>query len=402
MNLRGEADDLDRQDPALDRAEFAVPEGVAYFAGNSLGLQCVPARRAVEQVLDQWRELGVVGHFDGDVPWTTYAERLKAPMARVVGAEPAEVVVMNTLTVNLHLMLTSFYRPTSTRYRILIDSPCFPSDTYAVASFLRVQGYEPADALIQSEDVAAAMRRHGDTIAVALLAGVNYLTGELLDVAGLTAIAHQHGIVAGWDMAHAAGNVPLELSRWNVDFASWCTYKYMNSGPGSLAAIFVNRRHGNDPSVPRLSGWWSNKSATRFEMRNEVDLALGADGWQLSNPPILALASVAGALEVFDRHGMDRLRARSLRLTNQLERWLAPLEAAGKLSIITPRDPSRRGAQLSLRVPDAEHTVERLRAEHKVIADDRKPDIVRLAPAPLYNSYADMARAVEALGAVLS
>lgn len=393
------AAELDRADPAPARHEFELPDGVAYLAGNSLGPYSRAAAAEVAQVLDQWRRLAVRGHHDGEHPWIDYHDRIVDPLARLVGALPTEVVAMNTLTVNLHLMLMSFYRPSPARHVILVSEPGFPSDRYAVASHVAARGYPGSVRTVRGDQLERELAR--PDVALALLEGVNYLTGELADIGALTALGRENGVVMGWDLAHAAGNVELSLHDWNVDFAAWCSYKYLNAGPGSMAAAFVHERHATDRHLPRLTGWWSNRAETRFDMLAELDLQLGAKGWQLSNPSMLALAPFIGALSIFDRVGMVSLRARSLRLTGQFADWLGPLVEQGRLHIVTPTAPARRGAQLSLRIPDANRITQRLHDEHGVVGDDREPDIVRLTPAPLYSTYADVRRAVDALDAVL-
>lgn len=416
-----EARRLDATDPVPSlRAEFHVPPApggaypeAAYFAGNSLGLQPRTVAGLLREELDDWARLGVEGHTRGRRPWVDYHEPLREPAARLVGALPHEVVAMNTLTVNLHLMMASFYRPSGERTRIVIEDTAFPSDSYAVASQAVHHGLDPAGAVVRlrprdgeehlrTEDVVAYLERDGARVALLLLGGVNYLTGQLMDMAAITRAGRAAGAVVGWDLAHAAGNVPLRLHDWDVDFAAWCTYKYLNSGPGAVAGCFVHERHVRDASVPRLSGWWGTERATRFEMAPDIRPPASADAWQVSNPPVLALAPVLASLEIFDRAGMDALRARSGRLTGYLADRLAPVPG---ITVITPSDPAARGSQLSVRVPgtgglDAGALVERLAAEAGVIADAREPDVVRLAPVPLYCTFHDCHRAAEALAAI--
>lgn len=370
---------------------FAVPPGIAYFAGNSLGLQPLAAREAVNEELDRWAELGVDGWFAGDNPWLTSHERAREPVARLVGALPPEVVAM-TLTVNLHLMLASFYRPSGDRHRILIEEDAFPSDAYAVASH--------TDEILRArpEEIIETLEREGDSIALVLLGGVNYLTGELLDMAAITAAGHRAGAVVGWDLAHAIGNVPLQLHDWGADFALWCSYKYLNGGPGAIGGAFVHERHGGDPHVPRLAGWWGNDPATRFEMVPAFEPRAGADGWQVSTTPILSLVPVLVSLELFDWIGLDVLRERSLHLTAHLESLLDDIPVRQ----LTPRDPARRGCQLSVVVDDAAAVAQRLADEHGVVCDVRRPNVIRLAPTPLYSTDEDCRRAVDALARELS
>jgi len=375
------------------RAEFHVPSEWAYLAGNSLGLQHRSVRPRLLDELDDWAQLGVEGHLEGKRPWFSYHEQLREPAARLVGAQPGEVVLMNSLTVNLHLMMVSFYRPTVDRNLIVIEDSTFPSDSYAVRSQAVFHGYDPDVVVVRLEtsDVLDFLAAQGDRVALVMLGGVNYLTGELLDIPAITAAGHAAGSVVGWDLAHAAGNVPLQLHDWDVDWAAWCTYKYLNSGPGAVAGAFVHVRHLADRTRPRFEGWWGTQPATRFTMSPVLSPVDTADAWQLSNPPILAMSPVLASLEVFDAVGMTALRAKSQRLTAYLETQLDGLD------VLTPRDPDRRGAQLSVRVPDAAAVSKRLRAEFGVIADSREPDVIRLAPAPLYNTFHDCWRAGEAM-----
>ncbi|GGV33166.1 kynureninase [Actinomadura cremea] len=404
---------LDETDPlpAL-RGEFLVPpapggtyEEAAYFAGNSLGLQPRAVAGRLREELDDWARLAVEGHTGARRPWVDYHELLREPAARLVGALPHEVVAMNSLTVNLHLMMASFYRPSGRRTRIVIEDAAFPSDSYAVASQAAHHGLDPAATVVRlrprdgeehlrTEDVLAFLERAGGTVALVMLGGVNYLTGQLMDMPAITKAGRAAGAVVGWDLAHAAGNVPLRLHDWDVDFAAWCTYKYLNSGPGAVAGCFVHERHVRDASVPKLSGWWGTDPSVRFQMEPDIAPPASADAWQLSNPPILALAPVLASLEIFDRVGMDALRARSERLTGYLASRLAPV---GGVRVITPADPAARGTQLSLRVADAGGLVRRLAEAHGVVADAREPDVVRLAPVPLYCTFHDCHRAAEAL-----
>lgn len=375
------------------RAEFHVPSGSAYLAGNSLGLQHRSVRARLLDELDDWAQLGVEAHLEGKRPWLPYHEQLRAPAARLVGAQPDEVVMMNSLTVNLHLMMISFYRPTADRNLIVIEDSSFPSDSYAVRSQAVFHGYDPDAVVVRLDtvDVLDFLATQGDHVALVLLGGVNYLTGELLDIPAITAAGHAAGAIVGWDLAHAAGNVPLQLHDWGVDWAAWCTYKYLNSGPGAVAGAFVHARHLTDRTRPRFEGWWGTRPATRFAMGPVLEPVDTADAWQLSNPPILAMAPVLASLEVFDAVGMPALRAKGRRLTAYLESRLDGLD------VLTPRDPARRGAQLSVRVRDAAAVARRLRAEFGVIADAREPDVIRLAPAPLYNTFHDCWRAAEAM-----
>lgn len=424
MTGTGEAEALerDRTDPLPTlRAQFHVPPDpsgrygeVAYFAGNSLGLQPRALRERLGAELDDWARLGVEGHGEAARPWVRYHEFLREPAARLVGAQPREVVVMNSLTVNLHLMMVSFYRPTAQRHAIVIEDSAFPSDSYAVRSQVHWHGYDPDEAVIRlrprpgestlrTEDVVEFLAAQGDRVALVLLGAVNYYSGEYLDIPAITAAGRAAGAVVGWDLAHAAGNLPLRLHDWDVDWAAWCSYKYLNSGPGSLAGAFVHERHLADRTLPKLAGWWSTDPATRFEMEPVLTPVDCADSWQLSNPPILAMTPVLLSLEMFDTVGIDALREKSLRLTGYLEEQLAQACAGRAVEVITPRDPQRRGAQLSVRIGgvSAGEVSERLRHEHGVIADARNPDVVRLAPAPMYCTFHDCWRAASALAEVM-
>jgi kynureninase len=403
-----EALELDRTDPLAGyRQRFRLPTGpdgapAIYFCGHSLGLEPVGARAAVLEELDAWAALGVRAHFEGRHPWYSYHEGFRDGGARLVGAMPGEVVMMNSLTVNLHLMLATFYRPTRDRHRILVEDGTFPSDAYAVQSQVVHHGYDPRDALrvvspppgdhlLRSEDIEAALDADGHRIALVLLPGVHYLTGQRLDLGRLTAAARRHGCMVGFDLAHAAGNVELELHDWDVDFAVWCSYKYLNAGPGAVAGCFVHARHGRTLTLPRLAGWWGNDPGTRFEMRPEFVPREGADGWQVSNPPILAMAPLRASLAIFDEVGMAALRRKSERLTGYLERLLRRLPPA-HLEILTPSEPAARGGQLSLRVGrDARALVRALEAAG-VVVDFREPDVLRVAPVPLYNTFHEVWR----------
>lgn len=410
---QAEAQRRDRADPG-SRDLFLVPPAdggefteSAYLAGNSLGLQPAATRAELLADLDDWAARGVEGHLEAARPWLPYHELLTAPAARLVGARPAEVVVMNSLTVNLHLLMVSFYRPAGRRTKIVIEDAAFPSDSYAVRSQARFHGLDPDETVVRleprpgedtlrTEDV---IRRLTDETALVLLGGVNYLTGELMDIPAITAAGHAAGAVVGWDLAHAAGNVPLSMHDWDADFAAWCSYKYLNSGPGALAGAFVHERHLADPELPRFEGWWSTEQATRFEMTPRSRPPATAEAWQISNPPIFAMGPVRTSLELFDRVGIAALRERSLRLTGYLETLLDEVTENRPLSVITPRDPARRGCQLSVRLHDGDAgaLAKRLRFEHGVIADARQPDVIRLAPVPFYSTYLDCWRAATAL-----
>ncbi|MFN4258058.1 MAG: kynureninase [Gemmataceae bacterium] len=409
---------LDAEDPLRSyREQFHVPRSadgapLIYFCGHSLGLQPKGARPLLEQELEDWAMLGVEGHFHARSPWYSYHELFRETGARLVGARPGEVVMMNSLTVNLHLMLTTFYRPTPQRYRILTDAPSFPSDRYALLSQIRLHGFDPADALrtigprpgedvIRLEDVETILEQEGPQIAVVLWNGVNFCTGQSFNLARLAAAAHRQGCIFGCDLAHAAGNIPLELHAWHVDFAVWCGYKYLNAGPGAVAGCFVHDQHGHHLELPRLAGWWGNDPATRFQMHQHEDFIPrpGADGWQLSNPPILALAPLRASLALFDAATLPALRAKSERLTGYLEYLLDRLPV-GRCHILTPRDPAQRGCQLSLRLADGAQVMAWL-AARGVVCDLRPPDVLRVAPVPLYNTYTEVWRFARLLGEYL-
>jgi len=396
---------------AAFRSEFLVPPHAdgeqLYFCGNSLGLQPRATRQALIDELDDWAGLGVEAHFHGKHPWMPYHAEVREHLAEVVGAQPGEVVAMNSLTANLHLMMVSFYRPTSERPAILIEKNAFPSDRYAVESQVRYHGHDPATALIELEGdepngtiSAAALERaldqHGSRIALVMLSGVQYLTGQFFDLKRIAELARRKGCVVGFDLAHAVGNVPVDLHDSGADFAVWCSYKYLNSGPGAVAGCFVHERHAG-ATVPRFAGWWGHDQATRFRMGPDFKPTPGADGWQLSNPPILALAPLRVSLEIFHRAGIGKLREKSVALTGYLEKLIQE-QLSGVLEIVTPREPERRGCQLSLRVQgprDAGRSLFAHLTANGIVVDWREPDVIRAAPTPLYNRYIDCLRFVQ-------
>ncbi|HEV8199679.1 MAG TPA: kynureninase [Candidatus Polarisedimenticolia bacterium] len=404
-----EARRLDLADPlSRFRSRFAVPGGpdgrpLLYFCGHSLGLMPKAARALVDEELDDWEALGVEGHFRSRRPWYSYHEQFRDSGARLVGARPGEVVMMNGLTVNLHLMLATFYRPTADRRAILIEEHAFPSDHYAVASQIRHHGGSPDAALLvararpgephlRTEDLERLIEERGREIAVVLLPGVQFYTGQALDLGRLAAAAHRQGCVFGADLAHAAGNLPLRLHDWQVDFAVWCSYKYLNSGPGAVAGCFIHERHGRDRTLPRFAGWWGNDPATRFEMRDAFVPREGADGWQLGNPPILALAPLLASLAIFEEAGIEALRARSVRMTSALVALLDRLPA-GRIEILTPHNPDERGCQVSLRLPGGgARRLHDALAARGVVCDVREPNVLRFAPVPLYNTFSEIVR----------
>ncbi len=408
---------MDASDPlAHFRDRFYIPRSPSgqewvYLCGHSLGLQPKSAHSYVQQELRDWAELGVEGHFQGKNPWFTYHRLLAEQTAELVGAEPSEVVVMNSLTVNLHLMMASFYRPTADRHKILVEGGAFPSDQYAVESQIRFHGFDPASSLIElkprdgedsirDEDISALIDREGHSIATILLGGVNYVTGQAFDLGSITKAGHAKGCVVGFDLAHAAGNIPLRLHEWGPDFAVWCSYKYLNGGPGCVGGCFVHERHGRASNLPRFAGWWGHDEKSRFQMGPEFHPMEGAEGWQLSNPQILALAPLRASMDIFAEAGMERLRAKSVLLTGYAE-FLLGRKKSSRFSVVTPREPARRGAQLSIRPREYGRDVCDRLAATGVIGDWREPDVFRVAPVPLYNSFGDVFRFVERFTAAL-
>lgn len=433
---------LDQRDPLRPfRDRFLIPRAedispgtsprgqCVYLTGNSLGLQPAAVKEALLTELDDWARLGVEGHTHARHPWLPYHEPLRAPLARLVGAHEHEVVAMNTLTVNLHLLLLSFYRPTTERSRIIIEDSAFPSDSYAVESQAALHGLNPADTVIRlrprdgetalrTRDILEAIDRAGPRLALVMLGGVNYLTGQFFDIPAITRAAHDAGAMAGWDLAHAAGNVPLRLHDWNADFAVWCSYKYLNSGPGAVAGAFVHERHCANRALPQLAGWWGNDPLTRFHMQPGFVPVERADRWALSNPPIFSLAPVRVSLSIFDEAGgLPALRAKSLALTAYLEYLLTgqaapapgfappattPPAPLSGLRVLTPTDPAQRGCQLSLAIDPARVRSVLGALKHEgVVCDFREPDVIRAAPVPLYNSFHDVWRFARTLRAVL-
>lgn len=383
-----------------------------YFTGNSLGLQPKTTKAVVEQELKDWANLGVEGHFQAKNPWMPYHEYLTQSMAKIMGAKPIEVVVMNTLTANLHFLMASFYSPTKKRPKILIESDAFPSDRYAVQTQLEFHGYDPKECLIEwspragetllhIEDLESLLEKQGAEIALLLIGGVNYYTGQYLDLKKIAELGHAKGCKVGIDLAHGAGNIQPDLHASGVDFAAWCTYKYLNSGPGSLGGVFVHQRYAHDKNLKRFAGWWSQNKTTRFDMRQALDITPGAEGWQLSNPPILSMAAIKASLDLFNEVGMEVLREKSIQLTGYLEYLINELNNPD-IEIITPKDPNQRGCQLSIRVKNTDKTLHKKLTEKHVITDWREPDVIRCAPVPFYNSFEDVYRMVEILKTLLS
>ncbi|MEL6922626.1 MAG: kynureninase [Bacteroidota bacterium] len=408
----------DEQDPLRNyRQQFHFPQhegkDCIYFCGNSLGLQPKAAKAALLQELERWQQLGVEGHFRGNMPWTQYHKFLAPQSAHVVGAHEDEVVVMNTLTVNLHLLMVSFYRPTAKRYKIIMEGGAFPSDQYAVASQAQFHGFDPEAAIVEvfpregeltlrTSDITEAIAEHGDSVALVLFSGIQYFTGQCFDMKRITEAGHRAGAVVGFDLAHAAGNVLLSLHDWQVDFAVWCNYKYLNSGPGGPSGVFVHRRHGDNAALPRFAGWWGHDEARRFLMEKEFVPMKGAEGWQVSNNFILSFATTKTGLDLFHEAGMDKLRTKSIRLTGYLEFLISELQQDGiQFKIITPTEPSERGCQLSFHIAQNGKALFNYLANHGVICDWREDNltgeggVIRIAPTPMYNSFEDVFRFVE-------
>jgi len=399
------------------RNQFHIPKDkhgneLIYLCGNSLGLQPKQTKSYINQELEDWANLGVEGHTEAKNPWLPYHEFLTESMAKVVGAKPVEVITMNTLTANLHFMMVSFYKPTPKRYKIVIEADAFPSDKYAVESQLRHHGFDDKEGLIlwkaregeellRYEDLETIMEQHGHEIALLMIGGVNYYTGQFFDLKSITKIGHKYGCKVGFDCAHGAGNVELNLHDSGADFAVWCTYKYLNSGPGSIAGAFVHERYANDKTLNRFTGWWSHNKETRFNMRQEFDQLTGAEGWQLSNPPILSLAAIRASLDIFNEVGISKLNEKSKNLTGYFEFLLKQL-GENTIRIITPSNPEERGCQLSIQVRDADKSLHKKLTESGVICDWREPDVIRCAPVPLYNSFQDVYEMVERLKEILN
>src|SRR6516164_6969661 len=410
------AKQLDSEDPLRRfREEFHLPLGkdgkpLIYFAGNSLGLMPKSARKIVDEELDDWAKLGVDAHLEAKTPWYTYHEPLREPTARMVGAKPVEVICMNGLTVNLHLMMATFYWPTRSRFKVLMEDPAFPSDTYAIKTQIRHRGLDPKNALIlasprkgeftiRTEDIVDVIEKNRDTLAVVMIAGVNFFTGQLFDISTITKAAQKHGITVGVDLAHAVGNVPLSIRDWNVDFAVWCSYKYLNAGPGAIAGAYLHERHATNTKLPRLAGWFGNDPNTRFQMQLEPEFipVASADAWQVSNPPIFSMAPLRASLSIFDKvGGMEPLRAKSINLTGYLE-FLLSDAGSKRYSVITPSDPNARGCQLSILAHEHPKELFKELQAAGVKCDFREPNVIRVAPTPLYNTFHEVWRFAETL-----
>ena len=406
------AQGLDQTDilfPFRERFLFPQHEGgdVRYFCGNSLGLQPKSVRYLMEKELDDWGKYGVEGHFNARYPWFSYHHFFSERLAKIVGAGKDEVVAMNTLTVNLHILMQSFYRPEGKRYKILMEAGAFPSDQYAMETQVRMHGFDPNDAIIEispregayiieEEDIIGAIRQAGDSLAVVMIGGVNYYTGQFFDLQRITDAAHEAGAYAGFDLAHAVGNIPLHLHDWNVDFACWCSYKYLNSGPGGVGGIYVHEKYGNDPDFFRLAGWWGNDEKSRFKMQKGFVPQKGAASWQMSNAPVFNMVAHNASLDIFEKAGMKELKEKSVLLTGYLE-FLLRLVNNLSFVIITPAEPQRRGCQLSLLFTERGREVFDQLTANGAIADWREPNVIRIAPVPLYNTFEDVYRLYEVL-----
>ncbi|UBZ05770.1 kynureninase [Salegentibacter mishustinae] len=402
------ARELDAEDKLSSyRDQFIFPqhqgENVIYFTGNSLGLQPKSAKKYVDEIMTDWANLAVEGHFNAEKPWWDYHERFSAKLAKVVGAKPAEVTVMNTLTVNLHLLMVSFYRPKGKRYKIICEEKAFPSDQYMISSQVRFHGYDPNDAIVEikrregennfrTEDILAKIKEVGGECALVLIGGVNYYTGQVLEMETITRAGHEIGAFVGWDLAHAAGNIELNLSEWKVDFAAWCSYKYMNSGPGNASGCFINEKYHNQKDIPRFEGWWGHSKERRFLMEPEFQPENGADAWQISNAPVLALAPYLASLEMFEEVGMPALIEKRNKIVAYLEFVLHEIdkEVDSTFEIITPANQEERGTQLSVFLHGEGRELFNYLMKNGVITDWREPNVIRLAPAPFYCSFEDM------------
>lgn len=406
------AQEMDQNDPLRDfRERFYFPSfhknEVIYLTGNSLGLQPKSVQSYIQDELDDWAKFGVEGHFLGKRPWFSYHENLTDKAANIVGAKPEEVVVTHSLTTNLHLLMVSFYRPEGKRKKILCEAKAFPSDQYALESQVRFHGFDPlvdlievaprdGEDLIRDEDIIGTIEKYGDEIAMVMIGGVNYYTGQLFDMEAITKAGHKVGATVGFDLAHAAGNVQLKLHDWGVDFAAWCGYKYLNSSPGGVSGLFVHERHANNSDLPRFAGWWGYDKETRFQMEAGFKPMYGAEGWQLSNAPVLGMAAHLASLEIFEEAGMDKIGQKRDLLTAYLEFVIDSISEANKdrctFKIITPRDKTKRGAQLSILALGQGKALFDALSDQGVIADWREPNVIRIAPVPLYNSFEDCYR----------
>jgi len=411
------AKELDQLDPLADfRNQFHIPKNQdgteqIYLCGNSLGLQPKKTKEYLQEELNDWANLGVEGHTEAKHPWMPYHEFLTEKMAKIVGAKPTEVVMMNTLSVNLHLMMVSFYRPTTKKYKIVIESDAFPSDKYAVESQLKLHDIDPKDGLVlwkpregeelcRFEDLEKIMQEQGDEVALLMIGTTNYYTGQSFPIKKITQLGHQYNCKVGFDLAHGAGNIQPQLHESGADFAVWCSYKYLNSGPGSVGGCFVHERHANDANLKRFAGWWGHNKSTRFNMRHEFDPIPGAEGWQLSNPPILSMAAIRASLDIFDKAGFDNIREKAIKLTGFLEYLLLEIKDE-RIEMITPTNPQERGSQISIKLKGATKQLFDDLMKAGVISDWREPNVIRLAPISLYNSYQDVYKMVQILKKLL-
>ena len=409
QNILSFARELDAKDPLRSfRDQFIIPEldgkPLVYFLGNSLGLQPKASEAALKEVLRQWAQYGVEGFFMGDKPWLKYHDQLIKPLSQIVGALPQEVVVMNQLTVNLHLMMVSFYRPRGKRNKIICEAKAFPSDQYMFETHLKHYGFNPEEVLVEvsprtgeytirTEDVLAAIEKHKDELALIFWGGLNYYTGQVFDMQTITTAAQSAGAMVGFDLAHAAGNIPLDLHNWNIDFACWCSYKYLNSGPGAVAGIYIHERYHNDHSIPRFAGWWGYEKETRFLMEKGFKPIQSAEGWQLSTPSLLLFACHKAALDIFSEAGMNRLHAKRLFLNNYLWYLLDKIindAKEKKIKIITPREEAARGCQVSILLIERGREIYDGLMKEGIMVDWREPNTIRLAPVPLYNTFEEV------------
>lgn len=412
------AQQQDHQDPLKHfRNKFLIPtnnegEELIYLCGNSLGLQPKKTSEYLEQELNDWAKLGVEGHTDAKYPWFPYHEFLTKSMANIIGAEPSEVVIMNSLTANLHFLMVSFYQPTKTKFKIVIESDTFPSDKYAMESQLKFHGFDPKEGLIlwkpskgedlcRFEDLEKLLEEQGDEIALLMIGNTNYYSGQAFPLKKITELGHKHSCIVGFDLAHGAGNIQTNIHNSGADFAVWCTYKYLNSGPGSLGGCFIHERHANNPDIKRFTGWWGHNKQTRFNMRQDFDLLPGAEGWQLSNPSILSMAAIRASLDVFEEAGMENLRQKSVKLTGYMEFLIKEINE-DRINIITPTDQNERGCQLSIQVKNTDKNLHTQLTESGVISDWREPDVIRVAPVPLYNTFEDVFKFIERFKEVLN
>lgn len=415
------AQSLDQQDPLRSfRNTFHVPQlqgkDVIYFTGNSLGLQPKRTAQYIQQELEDWAQLGVEGHFHARNPWMPYHEILTRQLAAVVGGKTSEVVAMNQLTVNLHLLMVTFYRPTTERYKIICEAKAFPSDQYALESQVRYHGFSPDDAIVEiaprpgetiirEEDVVTAIEQHKDHLSLVLMGGVNYYTGQVFDMPAITTAGHRAGAIVGFDLAHAVGNIELQLHGWDVDFATWCSYKYLNSGPGGVSGVYIHERHATNISLPRFAGWWGYEKETRFKMDKGFKAIPSAEGWQLSNAPVLSMAAHKASLDVFEEAGWERIHAKRKLLsgyTHFLMQQINVGQSEPLIQILTPADESRRGCQVSLLMLKNGKSIFEALTKQGVIADWREPNVIRIAPVPLYNSYEDVWRFSEIIKSTLT